>query len=207
MSNNFKRPLASSHNAQRAEQIQQNGYHSAPGSSPLNGSPQFRVPATSFPKVPITEQSTDVHAAIPPGPPFRPLPAYSEQQVLTFGKKTLFSLLLGLDLLTNMLELAHVNFLYTTTLITFCTCILLPGFLISLILRMRKLSFWENLLFIVGLSIAFLEFGGLLLNILLPLFGVNNPLAFQNIIIGFDIYVLLLFIFAWIRTKQLVVQI
>src|SRR5436305_11876709 len=126
---------------------------------------------------------------------------------MTFGKKTLFSVLLGVDLLANVLELTQVNFLGTTTLISFCTCILLPGFLISLILRIRKISFWENLLFIVGLSIAFLEFGGLLLNILLPLFRVNDPLAFQNLIIGFDIYVLLLFIFAWIRTKQLVVRI
>ncbi|HYT43037.1 MAG TPA: hypothetical protein VEP90_11895, partial [Methylomirabilota bacterium] len=121
---------------------------------------------------------------------------------MTFGKKTLFSLLVGLAILTNILELAHVNFLYTTTLISFCTCILLPGFLISLILRIRKLSLWENLLFIVGLSIAFLEFGGLLLNILLPIFGINNPLAFQNLVVGFDVYILLLFIFAWIRTTQ-----
>src|SRR5260370_9283600 len=126
---------------------------------------------------------------------------------MTFGKKTLFSLLLGIDLLANILELTHVNFLHTSTLISFCTCILLPGFLISLILRIRKISFWENLLFIVGLSIAFLEFGGLLLNILLPLFGVNDPLTFQNLVIGFDIYILLLFILPWIRTKQLVVQI
>jgi uncharacterized membrane protein len=126
---------------------------------------------------------------------------------MIFGKKTLFSLLLGLGVLANILELTHVNFLYTSTLISFCTCILLPGFLISLILRIRKISFWENLLIIVGLSIAFLEFGGLLLNILLPLFGVNDPLTFQNLVIGFDIYILLLFILAWIRTKQLVVRI
>src|ERR1700682_561504 len=117
---------------------------------------------------------------------------------MTLGKKTLFSILLGCDLLTNMLELTHINLLYTTTLISFCTSILLPGFLISLILRIRKVSLWENLLFIIGLSIAFLEFGGLLLNIFLPLFHVNNPLAFQNLVIGFDIYILLLFIFAWI---------
>src|SRR2546421_7126010 len=126
---------------------------------------------------------------------------------MIIGKKTLFSLLLGVDLLANILELTHVNFFFISTLISFCTCILLPGFLVSLILRIRKISFWENLLFIVGLSIAFLEFGGLLLNILLPLFGVNDPLAFQNLVIGFDIYILLLFIFAWIRTKQLVVRI
>src|SRR5450755_2163021 len=126
---------------------------------------------------------------------------------MIFGKNTLFSLLLGFFLLTNILELIHVNFLYTTTLISFCGSLLLPGFLIALILRIRKISFWENLLLIVGLSIAFLEFGGLLLNILLPLFGVKDPLTFQNIIIGFDIYIFLLFICAWIRTKQLVVRI
>src|ERR1700680_1237108 len=111
---------------------------------------------------------------------------------MTFGKTTLFSLLLGFDLLANMLELTHINFLYASTLISFCAYILLPGFLISLILRVRKISFWENLLLIVGFSIAFLEFGGLLLNILLPLFGINDPLAFQNLVIGFDIYVSLL---------------
>lgn len=126
---------------------------------------------------------------------------------MTFGKKTLFSLLLGFDLLTNVLELAQVNFLSTTTLISFCTYVILPGFLISLILRIRKISFWENLLIIIGLSIAFLEFGGLLLNILLPLIGIKDPLAFQNIVFGFDVYVLLLFIFAWIRTKNFVIQI
>src|SRR5258708_35886810 len=107
---------------------------------------------------------------------------------MTLDKKTLFSLLLGFDLLANILELTHVNFLYTTTLISFCACILLPGFLISLIFRIRKLSFWENLLIIVGLSIAFLEFGGLLLSILLPLFGIKDPLAFQNLVIGFDLH-------------------
>jgi uncharacterized membrane protein len=123
---------------------------------------------------------------------------------MKFGKKILFSVLVGIDLLTNLLELAHVNFLGTTTLISFCTCILLPGFLISLILRIGKISFWENLLIIIGLSIAFLEFGGLLLNILLPLIGVKDPLAFQNLVWGFDIYMALLFIFAWLRTKQFI---
>jgi len=126
---------------------------------------------------------------------------------MIFGKKMLFSLLLGLQILANVLELTHVNFLYTTTLISFCTCILLPGFLLSLILRIRKLTLWENLLFIVGLSIAYLEFGGLLLNVLLPLLGVKNPLAFQNILLGFDVYIALLFVLAWVRTKQLVIKI
>ncbi|HJT57661.1 MAG TPA: hypothetical protein VJ761_14255, partial [Ktedonobacteraceae bacterium] len=126
---------------------------------------------------------------------------------MQFGKKTLFSLLLGIELLANILELSHVNFLGTTTLIAFCTYLVLPGFLIALILRIKQISFWEHLLIIVGLSIAYVEFGGLLLNILLPLLGVRNPLAFQNLLIGFDVYTLLLFIGAWARTKPFIIQI
>jgi uncharacterized membrane protein len=126
---------------------------------------------------------------------------------MTIDKKALFSFLFGLDVLANILELTHVNFLYTTTLISFCAYILLPGILIAFILRIPKISFWENLLFVGGLSVAFLEFGGLLLNILLPLVGIQTPLTFHNLIIGFDIFMLLLFVFAWIRTKPFTSQI
>lgn len=126
---------------------------------------------------------------------------------MIINKKTLFSLLLGFDFLTNVLALTHANFFYISTILSFCTYTLLTGFLISLILHIKKISFWENLLYIVGLGTAFLEFGGLLLNTFLPLIGIADPLAFQNIIIGFNIYVLLLFIFAWIRTQPFVVQI
>lgn len=126
---------------------------------------------------------------------------------MKLDKKGLFSLLLGAFLLANVLELLHVNLLYTTTLISFCIYILLPGFLISLILRIRKLSLWENILLIVGFGIAFLEFGGLLLNTILPLIRINNPLAFLNLLAGFDVYLILLFILAWVRTKQFSMQI
>lgn len=121
---------------------------------------------------------------------------------MKLDKKGLFSLLLGVSLLTNVLELLHVNVLYTTTLLSFCVYLLLPGLLISLILRIRNVSLWENLALIVGFGIAFLEFGGLLLNILLPLVRINNPLAFQNLLAGFDAYLSLLFIIAWVRTKR-----
>jgi uncharacterized membrane protein len=126
---------------------------------------------------------------------------------MTLGKKTLFALLLGFDLLTNILVLTNINFLYTTTLMAFCTYVLLPGFLISLSMHIRKISLWENFLFSIGLSLIYLELGGLFLNILLPIFGINDPLAFQNLVIGFNTYILLLFVLAWRRTDELVVQI
>ena len=45
------------------------------------------------------------------------------------------------------------------------------------------------------------------MNIFLPLFGITTPLTFQNLFVGFDVFILLLFTFAWIRTKQLVIKI
>lgn len=126
---------------------------------------------------------------------------------MTIGKKTLFSSLLGLDIMANILEIAHVNFLYTTTFLSFCAYLLLPGILLSCILRITKISFWENLLFIVGLSIAFLEFGGLFLNMLYPLLGIQNPLSFLHLLIGFDMLVLMLFVGAWVRTEAFSFQI
>ena len=125
---------------------------------------------------------------------------------MTFGKRTLFSFMLGVVLLANIFELTHSNFLSLTTLISCCAYIVVPGFLISLILRIKRISFWENLSIIVGLSIAFLETGGLLLNILLPLCGVKDPLAWQNLVLGFSISIFLLFPFAWIRTEQFSVK-
>ncbi len=47
----------------------------------------------------------------------------------------------------------------------------------------------------------------MLLNILLPLFGINNPLILQNLVFGFDTLLLLLFVFAWARTKQILIKI
>ena len=126
---------------------------------------------------------------------------------MKFGKKTLFSFLLGLQILVNILQLTHSNFLGMTTFLAFCTSIIVPGLLISLILHIRKISFWENLLLIMGLSIAYLELGGLFLNILLPLIGIKNPLAFQNLVFGFDAYILLLFSLAWLRTQQFVLRV
>jgi uncharacterized membrane protein len=121
---------------------------------------------------------------------------------MTLDKKRLFSLLFSAYLLANVLELLHVNLLYTTTLLAFAIYFLLPGFLISLILRIRNLSLWEHILLVVGFGIAFLEFGGLLLNAVLPLTGIDDPLAFHNLLAGFDVYIFLLFIFAWLRTKR-----
>ncbi len=52
-----------------------------------------------------------------------------------------------------------------------------------------------------------MEFGGLLLNVILPLFNIKTPLSYNNVFYSFNISLLLLFILAWLRTKQLEIKI
>ena len=65
--------------------------------------------------------------------------------------------------------------------------LILPGLLLQ-ILFFRKLNFGLNtFLYAIGLSISFWTFGGLLLNTLLPLIGIDRPLQltlFINLLIS-----------------------
>jgi uncharacterized membrane protein len=119
---------------------------------------------------------------------------------MNISKNMLFTLLGGGAVLTFLVNTAHLHLWYLIICLACFTYMLLPGMLLSLILRIPTLSFWENALFVVGLSIAFLECGGLLLNILGPLFGVNDPLAFDPLLVGFALLTALLFLVAWVRT-------
>ena len=69
---------------------------------------------------------------------------------------------------------------------------LLPGYLICLLLKIKVNDIYENFLYIIGLSIIFDLLFCLLFNMLLPLFGIHDPLSSQNLQIGFSIVLLAL---------------
>ena len=69
---------------------------------------------------------------------------------------------------------------------------ILPGYLICLLFEIKVTDIYENFLYSIGLSIAFDLLFGLLINYLLPLFGINNPLSPHNLQIGFSIIILIL---------------
>ncbi|GHO98526.1 hypothetical protein KSF_085740 [Reticulibacter mediterranei] len=119
---------------------------------------------------------------------------------MSISKNALFALFGGCATLSLLFNAAHLHVWYIPICLACFTYLLLPGILLSLILRISALSFWEHLLFVVGLSIAFLEFGGLLINVLGPAFGVNDPLAFDTLLSGFALLTTLLLAVAWVRT-------
>jgi len=67
-------------------------------------------------------------------------------------------------LATNLLILFDIQFLYLRAIFSLIFLAIIPGMLIMLILKIRKLGFWEYMVYAIGLSMAFVMFAGLFAN-------------------------------------------
>lgn len=86
-----------------------------------------------------------------------------------------------------------LGFLYLT---------LLPGILILLSLRARKLALTEAFVLSVGISIAFIMFFGFLINHLLFSLGYTTPLSAKSLIFSFSPILILLAFIGYKRNKE-----
>lgn len=69
---------------------------------------------------------------------------------------------------------------------------ILPGFLLVRLLHLSKLNFVTKYLFSIGLSIAVITFGGLLINLILPHIGMLKPLSLTPLLITVNALILIL---------------
>jgi uncharacterized membrane protein len=74
-------------------------------------------------------------------------------------------------------------------------------------LKIKISGFWENLVYMVGLSIAFLMFGGLFFNLVLPLVGIDNPLSLIPLLISLNTFIIIFWIIAYKRNKDISLEI
>lgn len=74
-------------------------------------------------------------------------------------------------------------------------------------LKIREIGFWEYLVYTIGLSIAFLMFGGLFINYALPLVGIGKPLSLILILISLNAFLLVFWIIAYKRNKEILFEI
>ena len=74
-------------------------------------------------------------------------------------------------------------------------------------LKIKISGFWENLVYAVGLSIAFLMFGGLFINLVLPLVGIDKPLLLIPLLISLDIFMFIFWIIAYKRNRDISLEI
>ncbi len=100
-----------------------------------------------------------------------------------------------LTLLAVGLNIFLVRQVFSFVFLTF-----IPGFLILKLLKIN-LSFLKTILLSLGLSLAFLMFFGLLLNTLLSVMGVLDPLSTFNIVVSVSLVTLLLSALLYKREK------
>lgn len=118
-------------------------------------------------------------------------------------RKRIFLGILIFWLTTNLLILLDVQYFYLRAIFSFIFLTTIPGLLIMLMLKIRNIGFWEYLVYTIGLSIAFLMFGGLLINWTLPLIGINQSLSRNPLLISFNLLLLIFFLITYIRNQDL----
>ena len=120
--------------------------------------------------------------------------------------KIFFGILI-FGLIANLLVYFDIQYFYLRALFSFIFLSTIPGLLIMLILKIRKIGSWEYLVFTIGLSIAFLMFGGLFINFALPLVGIGKPLSLIPVLISLNAFLLVFWMIAYKRNKEILFEI
>lgn len=122
-------------------------------------------------------------------------------------KSKIFFGILFFIIIINLLILFDVEYFYLGAIFSFIFLITIPGLLIMLMLKIREIGFWKYLVYTIGLSIAFLMFGGLFINWTLPLVGIDKPLSLMPLLISFDIFLLIFWIIAFKRNIKISLEV
>jgi uncharacterized membrane protein len=115
----------------------------------------------------------------------------TNQKVLFFG---VFA-----TLLFNVVVLSDFNILFVGSAYSFLYLSIVPGFFIQRLLRMRGISFFELITYIVGFSISYLFLVGISTNLLVFLPSMPQPLNTLNSLVVFNIYTIFLLLINHIR--------
>ena len=119
------------------------------------------------------------------------------------NRKVLFLGVLA-TLLFNVFVLSSFNVLFIGSAYSFLYLSIIPGFFIQRLLRIRGITFFESIAYIVGFSISYLYLVGISTNLLGLLPNMSHPLNMPNSLIVFNIYTILLLFSLMRENKSLV---
>jgi len=123
-------------------------------------------------------------------------------------RNKIFSGILIFGLIANLLVYFDIQYFYLRAIFSFIFLTTIPGLLIMLMFKIRKIGFLEYLIYTIGLSIAFLMFGGLAVNWILPWLHITDkPLSLIPLLISFDIFLSLFGLIAYKRNKDISLKI
>ncbi len=115
-----------------------------------------------------------------------------------FGIKKWLMTLISILIITDILIILNVPFL--REFMVFVSFITIPGVLILHILRLNKIEFVKKVVLMVGLSVAFLIFMGLLLNSIYPV--ILKPLSLVPVLILCNVLLLIMAFVAYLRNRD-----
>ena len=115
-----------------------------------------------------------------------------------FGIKKWLVTLISILFITDIIIILNIPFL--REFMAFISFITIPGILILHILKLNKIEFVKKIVLMVGLSVSFLIFMGLLLNSLYPI--ILKPLSLAPVLILSNVILLILALAAYIRNKN-----
>jgi len=123
---------------------------------------------------------------------------------MNISTKKLFLGILAIGLIANFIVLFDIQYFYLRAIFSFIFLTTIPGLLIMSMLKIRKIEFWEYLVYTIGLSIVFLMFVGLAVNWTFPLLHITDkPLSLTPLLISFDILLLIFGIIDYVRNRDL----
>ncbi len=127
----------------------------------------------------------------------------SVEEKLSITKNKLFSGILLFSLVSILFVIFDIQYFYLRAIFSFLFLTIIPGLLIMLMLKIRKIGFWEYLIYTIGLSIAFLMFAGLAVNWILPWTHITDkPLSLIPLLISFNTFLLIFGLIAYKRNKD-----
>ncbi len=101
-----------------------------------------------------------------------------------------------------VLEYTKFEVLFLRQFVGMMNLIIIPGLLLLRIFRIHNIGNIKTLLFSIGLSISITMFGGFMLNSVLPLYGVFNPINESVIFVFYNAIILILLIIVYFRDKE-----
>lgn len=129
---------------------------------------------------------------------------FEKVKLFILERNNLFIGILAFLLVVNILIWFELNAFYIRATLAFIFLITVPGLLVMLMFRIRKINFWEYLVYTVGLSVSFIMFAGLFVNWTLPFLHITDkPLSLIPILTSFNIFLLIFWFVAFYRNKDL----
>ncbi len=120
---------------------------------------------------------------------------YREFLVVAFSSYFALIGAIGLDTLNISIPILR-------QLLALIFLLFIPGFIILRILKIHNLSTILNISLAVGLSISYIIFLGLFVNLFFPLIGITRPISLYPIIISITVSIFSMMYIAYIRDKN-----